>query len=373
MVGLVEMVAIVEWGLDECWGGASVAGRARRTAGAVGGGYTLLTHIRRTPPPTSTAQVIELAKRGKTRAAQSILQVPESTMPKVMGVLAKRYVDRTGTYVRILKAGHKQQLDRAPVAVVELVDSPRDTVHALAQTTLPLLEQQLREVQGQRYRKDHLHLVNPTTGAPVVQERRVERQDLPAHVFHKLAMREHALIKQIAQMRQSLITWPVARKRDAAHFPQARAQVNAQALPAITAAQAQVRKRTAYYGSLHPEYVRTLKKRHLEVDERGHVRSNLARFLKPTPSPNFSKTAGKVRRLAAKASTVRHTRAPAVPASAALTVARKSPSSAAKRTPEATPTTTTTKPVLQKESELSGMAKLFSKLGLGKGTARPPA
>jgi ribosomal protein L17 len=47
------------------------------------------------------------------------------TGTKVLTVLKERYQDRPGGYTRVYKAGFRQG-DRAPMAVIELVDQPRE-------------------------------------------------------------------------------------------------------------------------------------------------------------------------------------------------------------------------------------------------------
>jgi large subunit ribosomal protein L17 len=67
-----------------------------------------------------------LAKRGglsNRRLAHSRL-LDDAQLTKLFDVLAPRYIDRSGGYTRIVKAGIRAS-DAAPVAVIELVD--RDT------------------------------------------------------------------------------------------------------------------------------------------------------------------------------------------------------------------------------------------------------
>ena len=71
-------------------------------------------------------KLITLAKRGdlhaRRQAAAQLKEVKDVT--KLFDVLAARYKDRQGGYVRILKAGFRYG-DMAPMAIIELVD--RDT------------------------------------------------------------------------------------------------------------------------------------------------------------------------------------------------------------------------------------------------------
>ncbi|MCE3231133.1 MAG: ribosomal protein [Alphaproteobacteria bacterium] len=68
-------------------------------------------------------KLITLGKK-KTLAArrQTISQIRnESLAAKLMGPLADRYKERSGGYVRIIKAGFRYG-DNAPLAIIELVD-----------------------------------------------------------------------------------------------------------------------------------------------------------------------------------------------------------------------------------------------------------
>ena len=71
-------------------------------------------------------KLITLAKRGDLHARrQAAAQLKEvKDVAKLFDVLAARYKDRQGGYVRILKAGFRYG-DMAPMAIIELVD--RDT------------------------------------------------------------------------------------------------------------------------------------------------------------------------------------------------------------------------------------------------------
>jgi large subunit ribosomal protein L17 len=71
-------------------------------------------------------KLITLAKHGglsNRRLAFARLQ-DDAQLVKLFDVLAARYADRQGGYVRVLKAGIRQS-DAAPMAIIELVD--RDT------------------------------------------------------------------------------------------------------------------------------------------------------------------------------------------------------------------------------------------------------
>ncbi len=68
-------------------------------------------------------KLVTLAKRGglsNRRLAQARLQ-DDTQLAKLFDVLAPRYADRQGGYVRVLKAGFRAS-DQAAMAVVEFVD-----------------------------------------------------------------------------------------------------------------------------------------------------------------------------------------------------------------------------------------------------------
>ena len=82
-------------------------------------------------------KLITLAKRGglsNRRLAMSKLG-DETQLKKLFDVLAERYSDREGGYIRIIKAGYRAS-DAAPLAVIEFVD--RD-VEAKGQDSGPVL------------------------------------------------------------------------------------------------------------------------------------------------------------------------------------------------------------------------------------------
>lgn len=70
-----------------------------------------------------TEKLITLGKKGglaNRRRAIAIMR-DETQVDKLFSVIAERYKDRNGGYIRILKAGFRYG-DAAPVAVIELVD-----------------------------------------------------------------------------------------------------------------------------------------------------------------------------------------------------------------------------------------------------------
>ena len=72
-------------------------------------------------------KLITLGKRGDLHARRLLIARTrsEATAAKLVDVLAPRYKERAGGYVRIMKAGFRYG-DNAPMAVIELVDRDVD-------------------------------------------------------------------------------------------------------------------------------------------------------------------------------------------------------------------------------------------------------
>jgi large subunit ribosomal protein L17 len=71
-------------------------------------------------------KLVTLGKRGDLHARRLLIAKTRdhATTSKLIDVLAPRYAERPGGYIRVLKAGFRQG-DNAPMAVIEFVD--RDT------------------------------------------------------------------------------------------------------------------------------------------------------------------------------------------------------------------------------------------------------
>ena len=72
-------------------------------------------------------KLITVGKRGGLHARRLLIARTrdEGTAAKIVDVLAGRYRERPGGYIRIMKAGFRQG-DSAPMAVIELVDRDVD-------------------------------------------------------------------------------------------------------------------------------------------------------------------------------------------------------------------------------------------------------
>ena len=68
-------------------------------------------------------KLVTLGKRGDLHARRLLIAKTRdsATASKLIDVLAPRYAERLGGYVRVLKAGYRLG-DNAPMAVIELVD-----------------------------------------------------------------------------------------------------------------------------------------------------------------------------------------------------------------------------------------------------------
>jgi large subunit ribosomal protein L17 len=68
-------------------------------------------------------KLVTLGKRGDLHARRLLIAKirDDATARKLIDVLAPRYAERPGGYIRVLKAGFRQG-DNAPMAVIEFVD-----------------------------------------------------------------------------------------------------------------------------------------------------------------------------------------------------------------------------------------------------------
>jgi ribosomal protein L17 len=110
-------------------------------------------------------RLITYGKKGDTLAhrslAQRFLTIP-TLLPKLFGPLAERFAARPGGYTRVLRIPDRKG-DKAPAAVLELVDGPKDIRFSLTAKTIarnrvldqPLTDLTLRNLKKvTRYRAD---------------------------------------------------------------------------------------------------------------------------------------------------------------------------------------------------------------------------
>ncbi|KAK0385042.1 hypothetical protein NLU13_7520 [Sarocladium strictum] len=75
-------------------------------------------------------KLITLAKRNNEpgrRSAQAMLYTPDKLLPKLMGELRNRYLNREGGYTRVVRTEPKNIYDQGESAILEFVDGPKDS------------------------------------------------------------------------------------------------------------------------------------------------------------------------------------------------------------------------------------------------------
>jgi len=92
-----------------------------------------------------TEKLITLGKRGDLHARRQAAATlrDEGVAKKLFDVIGPRYADRSGGYIRIMKAGFRYG-DTAPMAVIELVDRDPD---AKGTNSGPTAEQDVDEME----------------------------------------------------------------------------------------------------------------------------------------------------------------------------------------------------------------------------------
>ncbi|KAJ3184660.1 hypothetical protein HDU87_004063 [Geranomyces variabilis] len=173
-------------------------------------------------------KLIEWTKRGTPldlRKAKDMLFVDHITFNKLRGPLMARYATRKGGYTRLHLNGHRGLAsDRAPLAIIELVDNPNDIIHGLAKLHLPKLQTQLAQVESQLYTRSVIPIQDPVTGESAHVVRLEDRHDVSGRVKEKLTGKEKALLKMIGKMRKALESYPQARAAEQAHAERVRVE-----------------------------------------------------------------------------------------------------------------------------------------------------
>ncbi|KAI9104683.1 ribosomal protein L17 [Phlyctochytrium arcticum] len=222
-------------------------------------------------------KLIDLVKSGEEsnlKKAESLLFVPHITLSKLRGPLAARYATRHGGYTRILLNGFRGLAsDRAPLAVVELVDNPRDLIHALARQHVPATRKQLDDVQKKLYHQEVIHVQDPVTGKDATLVNLVSRHDVSGREKIKLIRQEAGITKMLRKMERSLHSWPLAREAEAAHMKRAQTDRERKQQPILEKLQAQLDEATADgEGRLGRAFRRSLRNHRSYVGEDGVVR-----------------------------------------------------------------------------------------------------
>ncbi|KAJ3171220.1 hypothetical protein HDU88_008257 [Geranomyces variabilis] len=173
-------------------------------------------------------KLIEWTKRGTPldlRKAKDMLFVDHITFNKLRGPLMARYATRKGGYTRLHLNGHRGLAsDRAPLAIIELVDNPNDIVHGLAKLHLPKLQKQLAQVESQLYTRSVIPIQDPVTGESAHVVRLQDRHDVSGRTKEKLTGKEKALLKMISKMQKALESYPQARAAELAHAERVRVE-----------------------------------------------------------------------------------------------------------------------------------------------------
>ncbi|TPX77968.1 hypothetical protein CcCBS67573_g00747 [Chytriomyces confervae] len=160
-------------------------------------------------------KIINIAKRDNVDKMKEIIYRPDQTVPKLK-LLAARFADRKGGYTRLILDGYNRVgSDRAPLATVEYVDSPNDSVHFLAKTHLPKLRNDLKSVQDRKYSTESITLEDPTSpGKLITVLKRTIRADVNSKQIKQMAVKERNLQKLISKFERSLETHQLARARE---------------------------------------------------------------------------------------------------------------------------------------------------------------
>ncbi|KAJ1549210.1 hypothetical protein HK405_007780 [Cladochytrium tenue] len=137
------------------------------------------------------------------------------TMPQ-LELLAARFKDRTGGYTRLTLSGyHSPGSDSAPLAIVEFIDSKKDTTALLGKRYIDKVRQDLADVQGE-LRQERIHkLIDPITGAEAIVKAWTSRS--PNITFSKIAYltrRERVLQRRVDKLERAMVSVGRAQKNE---------------------------------------------------------------------------------------------------------------------------------------------------------------
>ncbi|KAJ3068864.1 hypothetical protein HDU98_008025 [Podochytrium sp. JEL0797] len=186
-------------------------------------------------------QVVNLAKENNMKRMREAVFQPETTLPKLQ-LLAARYKDRHGGYTRLTLSGYNRAgSDRAPLATVEYINSPTDSVRFLASKYLPKVQSDLSTLRAQKYTSQEIVLedpMNPGTLVTVVQ--RTLRADVSSKQIKQLGTKERFLQNTVNKFERSLSTFEAARVYEVEYLKTVEVKNEAKALAKLRVLQAQV-------------------------------------------------------------------------------------------------------------------------------------
>ncbi|KAJ3387853.1 hypothetical protein HDU84_000457 [Entophlyctis sp. JEL0112] len=136
-----------------------------------------------------------------------------------MKLLAARFGDRPGGYTRLKLAGfNRPGSDRAPLATVEFINGPEDSVRSLAVKFLPKVKADLERVRARRYVSTSLVVEDPLVPGSIVSvPHAVLRSDLSSREIKALASKERVLVKLVAKLEKSISSRKVAQENELRH------------------------------------------------------------------------------------------------------------------------------------------------------------
>ncbi|KAJ3104314.1 hypothetical protein HDU97_009390 [Phlyctochytrium planicorne] len=146
--------------------------------------------------------------------------------PKLQ-LLAARFKGRNGGYTRIIKNNLRFGGDKAPLAIIEYVNNPKDTIKLLADQHLEKIEADLKAVESRKYDVTKVTLVDPVTRVEVeaVADFKM-RADVSSTDVKQLGRKELFLRKLANKLRKSVLTAPIARANEAAGFEKLKRKSN---------------------------------------------------------------------------------------------------------------------------------------------------
>ncbi|KAI9352782.1 ribosomal protein L17 [Obelidium mucronatum] len=186
-------------------------------------------------------EIVNIAKQNNIARLRKSVYEPNTTVPKLQ-LLAARYKDRVGGYTRLTLNGYNRPgSDRAPLATIEYVDNPKDSLHFLASKYLPKVKEDLKEIQARKYNTEEISLEDPMNpGTLVTAYRRTLRSDVNSKQIKQLAVKERYLQNMINKFERSLASFEKSRLHEKEYLKQLEAGSEAQAIARLELLQRKV-------------------------------------------------------------------------------------------------------------------------------------